>query len=368
MQFLRDKNILIISPESWGISYLSKHHYALELARIGNRVWFLNSPYYNRDVTADEIELLWPNIKIVDDFNLKGLSRLPKFLQKNIIQKQATRLQKKLAVKFDLVWSFDNSRYFFLDVFDSAFRIHHVVDVQMNYQLAKACATAHLCLSVTTALTIRSHQYNSNTHFIEHGFANFVRTEVQLISVNVGVNVCYVGNLLVAAFDIELMQQLAEKHTNVNFHLVGSFEKCHLNFQVNNLRRQQILDLEKLPNVWLYGELKYDDAFTVAAQCDVLCLMYFNSLEEIGNSSKILPYLATGKVVISDYLSAYDDLQMLEMAKTKEEYLSLFQRVIINIEEFNKPENSNKRKAFANQNSYSNHLQRIDHLIYQTTA
>ncbi len=39
-----NKTILFISPGPWGINHVSKHHYAIELAKIGNDVYFLNPP------------------------------------------------------------------------------------------------------------------------------------------------------------------------------------------------------------------------------------------------------------------------------------------------------------------------------------
>lgn len=42
-----NKTILIISPEPWGKMMISKHHYALELAKLGNEVYFLNPPNNN---------------------------------------------------------------------------------------------------------------------------------------------------------------------------------------------------------------------------------------------------------------------------------------------------------------------------------
>src|SRR5215475_10747584 len=41
---LNNKTILILSPQSWGKMMLSKHHYAIALARKGNKVFFLNPP------------------------------------------------------------------------------------------------------------------------------------------------------------------------------------------------------------------------------------------------------------------------------------------------------------------------------------
>ena len=44
MLALKNKTILILSPQSWGTMYVAKHHYAIELASRGNTVYFLNPP------------------------------------------------------------------------------------------------------------------------------------------------------------------------------------------------------------------------------------------------------------------------------------------------------------------------------------
>ena len=41
---LKNKIILLISPQAWGNMFLAKHHYAIELAKCGNQVFFLNPP------------------------------------------------------------------------------------------------------------------------------------------------------------------------------------------------------------------------------------------------------------------------------------------------------------------------------------
>src|SRR5215475_14372841 len=38
------KTIVILSTEPWGKMLLSKMHYAIELAGLGNEVWFVNPP------------------------------------------------------------------------------------------------------------------------------------------------------------------------------------------------------------------------------------------------------------------------------------------------------------------------------------
>ncbi len=366
MNFLKDKNILIISPESWGKSLLSKHHYALELVRQGNRVWFLNSPYYKRNDECERVEAENPFIKIIDEKYFKGLSKLPARLQKIIIAKQAKRLVRKMGVTPDVVWSFDNSRYFFLDVFPDAFRIHHLVDVHGMFHLETACKTAHLCLGVTPYLVSCSAKFNNNAHFIQHGYKPVVTSNWKLAKTSGRINVGYVGNLFLHAFDVPLMLQLATTHHDVNFHLIGSYSKDHLNNVVDAKRTQLLLELGQLPNVTLYGEMEYNDAFTLASQCDMLLLMYFDRNFDIGNSSKILPYLATGKVVLSDYLALYSNKDLILMAESRHEYLNLFQTVKGNIEHYNSEEWSARRRKYALDNSYSNQLMAIDTYIMNT--
>src|SRR4030081_3223301 len=46
---LKNKTILLISPQGWGPMFLSKHHYAIELAKRGNTIYFLNPPGEGHD-------------------------------------------------------------------------------------------------------------------------------------------------------------------------------------------------------------------------------------------------------------------------------------------------------------------------------
>jgi hypothetical protein len=59
---LSNKTILIISPQSWGNMFLAKHHYAIELAKHGNEVYFLNPP-------IDKIKKRSINIEKVNNIN-----------------------------------------------------------------------------------------------------------------------------------------------------------------------------------------------------------------------------------------------------------------------------------------------------------
>src|SRR5579862_3671957 len=71
--FLAGKTILVISPQAWGDMLISKHHYALELARRGNQVYFLNPPdndHWNLKGPDKRIQIrvskVNPNLYLVD--------------------------------------------------------------------------------------------------------------------------------------------------------------------------------------------------------------------------------------------------------------------------------------------------------------
>src|SRR5437868_11837462 len=51
------KVIYIISHEKWGKMLLSKHHYAIELAKLGNRVYFVNHPDKQKRLGRGEINI-----------------------------------------------------------------------------------------------------------------------------------------------------------------------------------------------------------------------------------------------------------------------------------------------------------------------
>ena len=77
-------NILLISPNYWGTMFVSKHWYAIELAKRGNNVYFLEPP---RNKQPFQIELLkeYSSLYIVRYATFqRGIKFLPKFLSKHL--------------------------------------------------------------------------------------------------------------------------------------------------------------------------------------------------------------------------------------------------------------------------------------------
>ena len=97
---LKEKTILIISSLAWGVSFPERQHYARELAKKGNSVYFLNPPSKNAAATE-----LSENLYVVDYKEKIGLAGLFGF------SGESTQIKKILSLinkKIDIVWSFDN--------------------------------------------------------------------------------------------------------------------------------------------------------------------------------------------------------------------------------------------------------------------
>jgi hypothetical protein len=60
------KTALIVSPQAWGKMFISKHHYAVELSKLGYKVFFINPPkekkigsWCNISIEKSAFENLW---------------------------------------------------------------------------------------------------------------------------------------------------------------------------------------------------------------------------------------------------------------------------------------------------------------------
>src|SRR5690606_2306919 len=130
----------------------------------------LNPPTKKNLISLTEFDNLW----VIDYLPfIKGLRYLPGFLQRKLIKVKYNQLQKLTNIRFDIVWSFDNSVFFDFSVFPkSILKISHMVDMNQNFQIAKAAKTADICFGTSSPIISRLNLYNKNSFFINHGFNN----------------------------------------------------------------------------------------------------------------------------------------------------------------------------------------------------
>ena len=364
MNFLKGKNILVISPEGWGVSKLSKHHYAIELSK-SNKVWFLQPAFAK--ISASDIQDASPITLIQDGREIPGIRRLPVFMQKWYFKKRVAQLHKKARVKFDVVWNFDNSRFYHLDCFSDAFRIHHKMDYHVNYQNELASKSANLCLGVTSGIIDQMSAYNEHCHFIQHGYVIVPKSDVVLPVTNLKTTAVYVGNLLIRFIHWNWIHTLVETNPDVQFYFIGSYGEGNMNpfVDVNALADISALKVKK--NVALLGEKSAIEMAAFCEQADILFAAYdAEKYPEItANSHKIMNYIGSGTPVVSNVFQEYfTNDSLLYMARSLEEFLQIFNRIKTDKLTFYSEELVAQRKHFALKNSYERQVERIDALIH----
>lgn len=342
--FFTNKTILLISPEPWDHIKVSKHYYALELAKRGNRVVFLNPPADFFQIENSDQD----NIQVCHYQGFwKGLKYMPKFLrslnQRNVFKK--IELESKL--KFDLVWSFDNSVFFDFDALPSRLvTISHIVDLNMSFQFSKASNSADICLASSRYILAKQKKDNSNCHFIQHG-CSFVGQDSKTGS-GTKVKIGYAGNLDISYIDWNLLGEVIVGFSECEFYFAGS----------GTVKKTS-------DNVYSLGKLDKKQLASFYNDMDVLLICYKANefKQQLANPHKMMEYLAFGKPIVATYTEEFAELEFISMSKRSGDWVDMFRNVIQNLEKHTSKELVAKRKKFATNNTYEKQLNRIEKML-----
>lgn len=377
---LRGKTILVISPQRWGKMHVAKHHYAIELAKRGNQVIFLNPP----DQALSEA-FKWEN-----DPNLPGLHFLTyrpffplklrfhfRLLFDVLMWLQIARLLRYLNQSIDVVWCFEPNLYSNLWWFKAKFNIYHPVDeLFYNYQI-KVGHSAHLILSVTHEILSKFDKMPAQKRFIHHGLADEFEADYHepMHSLGEGLKIGYTGNLLRQDIDTKIFAQIIQENPSVDFHLWGAFQLKQSNFdgEQNSETLAFISFLQGCKNVMLHGVVSPKDLAREIQKMDAFIICYDIKKDQSKgtNYHKLMEYISTGKVVVSNNITTFSSLPHLVTMTTNrdnnQELPPLFHRVVNDIMRYNAPDLQKGRKAFARQNTYAKQIDKIESLIQELT-
>ncbi|NET36075.1 MAG: glycosyltransferase family 4 protein [Cyanothece sp. SIO1E1] len=369
---LREKEIILISPQPWSDMHISKHHYAIELAKCNNIVYFINPVQDKRDfslgITKHESI---SNLHIVNyssfipywfKFHWRSLFNI--FLNWHV-----RRIIKKIDRKIDIIWDFDcNNLYENLDLFGAKMKIFHPVD--QGAKKLPPTKIPDIIFSVSNDILETYKDIKKPKYFINHGLGSPFLAHAQecLDSKNIDetisdypLKIGYIGNLTVPPLNRSPIMQLIEAYPSIDFHFWGPYD-----ISVNTASDivSFIEFLKSSPNVVLYGKKNPTEILPIIKNMDALLLNYkATTAYNADNTHKILEYFSLGKVVISSRLKVYKDEAILRQAKNDEEWISYFNEVIQDLAKFNKKEKQLERISFAVQNSYPNQIKRIEFLL-----
>ena len=359
--FWKGKRILIVSPEAWGAVRLSKHHYASKLKDHGAQVFFLGPD----STKENEIRILSESeaqpVLLFRPPPLRGIRFLPQAVRAWLEARQMRRLASVAGGPFDLLWNFDLYRFRWItDRTYARTRIVHAMDLRNPAHFPGPARRADLVIVVSATMAKVLVEQQHKVLRISHGWLPRERRAVTLPAFKEGIRVGYLGNLAMPVIDWSGILKIASDHSIVQIHLIGPLhgtfgEDTHMDPTVE-------ARLRALPNVHLTGPVPFNEVPKWLEAMDILLIAYDpeHADRNVGHPHKLLEYLASGKVVLSNYLEDQADLEgLVVMAPQGRRITPLFDQVLRELEDLNTPGLQAKRKAYAMANSYDRKVAQV---------
>jgi hypothetical protein len=126
--------------------------------------------------------------------------------------------------------------------------------------------------------------------------------------------------------------------------------------------------LKQSPNVSLRGQMSQQELVEQYNEADIFIICYDIDKDQSRgtNYHKVIEFLSTGRVVVSNNITTYAGSNLLRMCGSRtdnNEFFGLLKDTIDNIEVHNSPANQQQRKDFAGVNTYDQHLLKIAELL-----
>ena len=377
---LENKTILIVSPQSWGNMFISKHHYAIELAKRGNNVYFLNPPDQNKTNQKSYIEIikskdfngLWfINHKLSFPYNIK-FHALPVF--HFLIKYHIKKILKNINKPLDIIWSFDLGNLYPLKFFGKkTYKVFHPVDEPLDKIAINSAKGSDIIFSVTNEIIDKYNNFQVPKHFINHGISDDFLLPVNINSLAKNqIHVGFAGNLLRPDIDRKIMLQIIKENPQIIFDFWGSYSASQSNIGGGEDKDTILFinELKNLKNVLLHGAVSSNELAKAIHRVDALLICYDVKKDQSKgtNYHKVMEYISTGKVIIANNITTYKNnpelVQMVQSRKNNNELPVLFRNIVARLNEFNSPILQQKRIDYAAQNTYVKQLEKIEKLTY----
>lgn len=354
---------LIISPESWDAHTVSKHHYAMTLADFGYRVVFLDPPSgSSQPLTFSRPEHGRDILVVKGGPVARGLRFMPASLARRLQASWLKRLEQKIGFQIDVVWLFENSRFYDLSFAGARLKIYHQVDLNQNFYPVVAAKSADVTFCTTDIIKARLSKSGVQAHKIHHGTVEIQSPiEPDITRFSQGkINAVYIGNLNMAYIDSHALARVAAANPDTAFHFVGNYDRSTPLF----------LLCDGLDNVHWWGKVSFREIPNILKQADILLVAYLRQYhQDQASPHKFMEYFLSGKVVVCSYTDEYKDKRhLVEMAASEDDIDAIFSRVAGDLSQYNSPKLAAARRAFALDHTYERQLTRILDIVRETTG
>jgi hypothetical protein len=365
----RNKNILIISPTSWEVSFPARQHYARELAKQGAFVFYLNPPS-KADSKIELSENLW-----VVDYKLNGgLMGLFKLTE----PKLAEKITDLIAKKIDLIWSFDCSRFRNLNLFGvESFKIYQKEewgnDIVAETEIAN---NSNLTLCLSKPLMDQLPNLNCPKILFDHALGNvFVEAgqrKKQIIEntqfASGRIRCGYLGNMQNKYIDTAVFETIIRENPMIEFHIIGPFVKdSNLAGSGNKTWEDPFVEfLMSAANVRMYGSLMTARIAEILQTMDMFLVCYDTDkyVDIVANPQKVVEYFSVGSVIVSSLLIDHkSNSALIQMADQNKFLAHIFKTTVEKISDFNTEELRQKRIDFALDHTYENQLRKLEKIV-----
>ena len=376
---IKNKTILLISPQSWGNMFLAKHHYAIELAKHGNEVYFLNPPQLNHNKerivieksgVEDSLFLIQHSLPFSYKIKFKFITLFHFLMQFHI-----KKIEQKIGKKIDIVWNFDLGNYYpFKQFSNSPFKLYNPVDEPLNKFGIDSAKNCDVIISITKEILEKYKDYDVPKHFIHHGLAEeFADKKNNETITDKVVKVGLSGNWLRKDLDTKCLLQIIKENENIVFEFWGSYQERQSNIGGGNDAevKEFIGALTSAKNVILHGPIPPKKLAVEFKRIDIFLICYDILRDQCHgtNYHKVMEYLSTGKVIVSNNITTYSTIpNLIEMTNSRThngELPQLFKTVVNNLQHYNQPNFISLRREFAINNLYSKKISEIESLITQ---
>lgn len=374
---LKNKTILILSQQDWGRMFISKHHYAVELAKLGNTVYFVNGPDQKQQYKRGQV--LVEKTEIENVFLIKHRLYYPylikykfKALHDFLIKAHIKKILDCIDNNVDIIWSFDLSDTIPLSSFPAnIYKIYMPVD-ELSAEMAKQSSrSADIIFSVTQEILSKFNDLGVDTHLIGHGVSDKFFSEKFESSNNDRVDIGLSGNFLRPDIDWETLTKIVSTNKSVMFHFWGAYNAQDANLATDNdvEKASQIINrFREFDNVKFYGAVSSDDLAIRLKEMDgfLICYDIGKDQSNATNYHKILEYLATGGFIVSNNVTAYKDKKnILIMPDERNNSLlpEIFTETLRNIDFVNSPDKKAERVNYARAHTYRSNIYKIETYI-----